>query len=191
MSVNRNKLNDRSRTLAKITDNSLYPVTSGRNWLGHTLGSGAHVVDEMLLKGASIEDLRGIQLGSIPYRNYNNHRSHLRETHGILVKVDAAGKHRFDVDDLTKPYQEGVKSKPLAPDAEFGHATQQTSGRRITSGVRKAVWERDRGQCQGCGSTENLEFDHIIPVSRGGGNSMDNIETLCQRCNRSKSASIM
>jgi hypothetical protein len=58
---------------------------------------------------------------------------------------------------------------------------------RIPESVRIAVWRRDQGRCARCGSRENLEYDHIVPVSKGGGNTERNIELLCQNCNRSKS----
>ena len=57
---------------------------------------------------------------------------------------------------------------------------------RIPEEVRIAVWRRDQGRCARCGSRENLEYDHIVPVSKGGGNTERNIELLCQDCNRSK-----
>jgi holliday junction DNA helicase RuvB len=60
----------------------------------------------------------------------------------------------------------------------------------ISSEVRREVWRRDAGKCVKCGSRERLEFDHIIPVAKGGGNTARNIELLCEICNRSKSASI-
>jgi hypothetical protein len=56
--------------------------------------------------------------------------------------------------------------------------------------VRIAVWRRDQGRCVRCGSRENLEYDHIIPVSQGGSNTLRNIELLCEKCNRSKSNNI-
>jgi Holliday junction DNA helicase RuvB len=56
--------------------------------------------------------------------------------------------------------------------------------------VRVEVWRRDAGKCAKCGSREKLEFDHIIPVTRGGGNTVRNIELLCEKCNRSKSDTI-
>jgi hypothetical protein len=58
---------------------------------------------------------------------------------------------------------------------------------RIPESVRIAVWRRDQGRCAKCGNRENLEYDHIVPVSKGGGNTERNIELLCQNCNRSKS----
>jgi len=60
----------------------------------------------------------------------------------------------------------------------------------IRSEVRREVWRRDQGRCVRCGSRENLEYDHIIPVSKGGSNTARNIELLCENCNRSKSDSV-
>jgi holliday junction DNA helicase RuvB len=60
----------------------------------------------------------------------------------------------------------------------------------IPSEVRREVWRRDQGKCVTCGSRENLEYDHIIPLARGGSNTARNIELLCEACNRSKSDSI-
>ena len=60
----------------------------------------------------------------------------------------------------------------------------------IPEQVRHAVWRRDDGRCVQCGSQENLEFDHIIPVSRGGANSERNLQLLCDDCNRAKGATI-
>ena len=61
---------------------------------------------------------------------------------------------------------------------------------RIPENIRIEVWRRDGGTCVRCGSRENLEYDHIIPLSRGGSNTARNIELLCERCNRSKGANI-
>jgi hypothetical protein len=60
----------------------------------------------------------------------------------------------------------------------------------IPEAVRIEVWRRDSGQCVKCSSRENLEYDHIIPVSKGGSNTTRNIELLCEACNRSKGANI-
>ena len=60
----------------------------------------------------------------------------------------------------------------------------------IISEVRREVWRRDQGQCAKCGSRVNLEYDHIVPVSKGGSNTVRNVELLCESCNRSKSDSI-
>lgn len=67
---------------------------------------------------------------------------------------------------------------------------EQTSRSPIPEAVRSEVWRRDGGCCVKCGSKENLQFDHIIPVARGGATSVQNLQLLCQKCNRVKGASI-
>ena len=37
-----------------------------------------------------------------------------------------------------------------------------------------------------CGSRENLEIDHVVPLARGGSNRLENLQLLCQDCNRRK-----
>jgi hypothetical protein len=57
----------------------------------------------------------------------------------------------------------------------------------IPEDVRFEVWRRDEGKCVVCNSKENLEFDHIVPFSKGGSNTARNLQLLCESCNRSKS----
>lgn len=61
----------------------------------------------------------------------------------------------------------------------------------IPDAVKMYVWQRDGGHCVRCGSQENLEYDHIIPVSKGGSNTARNIQLLCSSCNRAKGANIV
>lgn len=60
----------------------------------------------------------------------------------------------------------------------------------IPKDVADAVWNRDGGKCVYCGSTENLQFDHIIPFSKGGATTIENLQLLCQKCNLEKSNKI-
>jgi 5-methylcytosine-specific restriction endonuclease McrA len=61
------------------------------------------------------------------------------------------------------------------------------STRHIPRDVRQRVWQRYGGQCAECGATDYLEFDHVIPVARGGSNAEANVQLLCRRCNGKKS----
>src|SRR5437868_9618064 len=60
---------------------------------------------------------------------------------------------------------------------------RDTHKRKIT---RRAVFARDNWTCQYCGARSNLTVDHVIPRSKGGGSSWDNIVASCAPCNRRK-----
>jgi hypothetical protein len=60
----------------------------------------------------------------------------------------------------------------------------------IADDVKELVWQRDQGKCVKCGSQEKLEYDHIIPVVKGGSSTARNLQLLCEFCNRSKSDNI-
>ena len=60
----------------------------------------------------------------------------------------------------------------------------------IPEQVRFSVWRRDEGKCVQCGSNKGLEFDHIIPFSKGGSSTERNLQLLCEKCNLGKSANI-
>lgn len=57
----------------------------------------------------------------------------------------------------------------------------------IPEHVRVAVHHRDNGTCRQCGYIgPYIEYDHIIPRSKGGPNTVDNVQILCGQCNRKK-----
>lgn len=73
-----------------------------------------------------------------------------------------------------------VKRQLLIPQSE-------SDSRHIPQDVKIAVWQRDQGKCVQCSATSYLEFDHIIPHSKGGASSVNNVQLLCRRCNLAKS----
>jgi hypothetical protein len=65
----------------------------------------------------------------------------------------------------------------------------------IPKEVKRQVWARDGGRCRKCGITnddsmlrygEHLHFDHIIPFSKNGADTVANLQLLCGPCNREK-----
>lgn len=51
---------------------------------------------------------------------------------------------------------------------------------------RQNIFKRDGHKCQYCGSTQDLTIDHVLPRSRGGQPTWDNLITACRRCNAKK-----
>lgn len=57
---------------------------------------------------------------------------------------------------------------------------------RYPAFTRFNVFLRDRFQCQYCGSHDDLTFDHVIPRSRGGRTTWENVVAACAPCNLRK-----
>lgn len=52
--------------------------------------------------------------------------------------------------------------------------------------TRQNIFKRDHHKCQYCGTSDDLTLDHVVPKSRGGRTSWDNLTTACKRCNSRK-----
>jgi 5-methylcytosine-specific restriction endonuclease McrA len=57
---------------------------------------------------------------------------------------------------------------------------------RVPPVNRREVLRRDKHTCQYCGSTKHLTLDHVIPRSKGGKHSWDNVVIACEQCNSRK-----
>lgn len=52
--------------------------------------------------------------------------------------------------------------------------------------TRKHIFKRDKHECQYCSAKEELTIDHVLPSSRGGSDSWENMVTACIKCNAKK-----
>ncbi|MCG2587838.1 HNH endonuclease [Rhodohalobacter sulfatireducens] len=51
---------------------------------------------------------------------------------------------------------------------------------------RRNIMKRDQHTCQYCGTKSDLTLDHVLPRSRGGEDSWENLVTACNKCNVKK-----
>jgi hypothetical protein len=70
------------------------------------------------------------------------------------------------------------------------HDVVRTYRPQIPAAVKQAVWDRDGGRCVLCGTTEQLQYDHVIPWSKGGADTVENLRLVCARENQRKGATI-
>lgn len=58
----------------------------------------------------------------------------------------------------------------------------------IPPSIRLQVISRDNGRCRACGigDVDALQCDHIVPESKGGDSSLENLQALCGVCNNRK-----
>lgn len=113
------------------------------------------------------------------------YKGFLYRAHGYFTDEEVELLILEDFDSESR-YFEKLKAKFNEPDSsEIAYERP-----RIPENIRIEVWRRDGGKCARCGSRERLEYDHIVPISKGGSNTGRNIELLCEKCNRSKSNNI-
>lgn len=101
-------------------------------------------------------------------------------------KVTKTKKIKLDLQCLN-----AIKAEINKKIEKTGHSKAQRSA--MSNDLREAVKKRDNYTCCICGNSIYeepnllLEVDHIIPVSKGGKTELNNLQTLCWRCNREKS----
>ncbi|WP_084488770.1 TerD family protein [Nocardia niwae] len=106
----------------------------------------------------------------------------------VVAATSARGGATFAVDD--PDYVSAALEGALRVAKRLVLTPGQRDTRSIPQEVKAQVWQRDGGRCVECGDGHYLEFDHIIPLSRGGATSAANLQILCRACNRAKGARI-
>lgn len=91
---------------------------------------------------------------------------------GQLVRRSAAKKYR-----QTDKYKFVMRLNKAARRGAPGSYTREQW---------ESLLARYNGGCAYCGSTRKMHADHIVPVSKGGSNCIENIQPLCVHCNTSK-----
>jgi 5-methylcytosine-specific restriction endonuclease McrA len=110
----------------------------------------------------------------------------------VISSRNAKKKRHEGMRELELLYQgiNPITLQPLNAAKQQSIQPQVTPNKRehISRSLKDQVWRRDNGQCQICGSVEWIEFDHIVPVVKGGPTTYRNLQLLCQTCNRRKGA---
>lgn len=132
---------------------------------------------------------------------YENQISQKIEDYYLKLEEDELEREkeqiRFEILEAENKKKEKERLKTLRREiekelSESGEISISLTSKRerIAQDVMDKVWNRDGGKCVLCGKSEKLEFDHIIPFSKGGSNTFRNLQLLCENCNRVKSNNI-
>ena len=106
----------------------------------------------------------------------------------FLIKKTPPLLKRLDY--IMKKYGANLSNPKEGPNKDFLKNRKKKIRDPIESRLRHEVFKRDGYKCVECGKTNNettLHADHIIPVTQGGKDELDNLQTLCQACNLAKS----
>ena len=98
----------------------------------------------------------------------------------------------FYEDDIEFAKELSIKnSRGYYINKDFWDAKVRVERAKVSKKIRLSILNRDHYRCKYCGSTQNLEIDHIIPISKGGKSEYNNLQTLCHRCNVNKGTDII
>jgi len=73
---------------------------------------------------------------------------------------------------------------------DYEPTEKEFKGKKVHKNLREKILKKYDDKCCFCGSKDNLEIDHIIPVFQGGTNDEDNLRVLCQSCNGKRNAGL-
>lgn len=112
----------------------------------------------------------------------------------FLEYVDKSEDEKLPIE--LKPQEKEIllKIEPAAFEG-FRFPTKKTT-RNINLKIRFTVLQRDKFRCCSCGASPakipeiELHVDHIVPWSKGGETEIQNLQTLCSKCNLGKSNSV-
>ena len=116
------------------------------------------------------------------------------------LELEVASFHARDYPTIPRPIAEAACRVfgHMCPVFEVGEPFTETKdlrrqSRSIPREVMLKVVRRDGQICQSCFQPvpdNEVEFDHIIPFSKGGSTTADNLKLCCRTCNRKKSDSL-
>ena len=105
----------------------------------------------------------------------------------LLVSLAGEGSKKFGKDAAASVMNEIINA---------GYASLVGTDRltyikgKITQELRDAVLVRDGHRCVECGSSKRLCADHVVPESKGGETTLDNLQAMCRPCNSEKAAKV-
>ena len=135
----------------------------------------------------------------VGYINRNNQKN--LGYHGISETHISAKSYKMQCLDCGHKYLANGCDIWLRKCPECGRTNRKTKislknkSRAISDKLRYTVLKRDNFKCCACGASPakdpsvDLHIDHIIPWSKGGEAVIENLQTLCSRCNIGKSNS--
>lgn len=105
---------------------------------------------------------------------------------GMRISTGGKGSGEYFFAPQGELVTEIIRSAVRRANQTLTEAVDGAPSRHIPRDVRQKVWQIYGGKCVDCQSTHYLEFDHIVPVAKGGSNTEQNVQLLCRGCNLKK-----
>jgi 5-methylcytosine-specific restriction endonuclease McrA len=72
------------------------------------------------------------------------------------------------------------------PNKKYLFIEDEVARNIISQELKDLVFARDKGKCAVCHGNEELDYDHIVPLMKGGSNTSRNIQLVCKQCRVNK-----
>jgi 5-methylcytosine-specific restriction endonuclease McrA len=109
-----------------------------------------------------------------------------------LENINNAKAWRLANVDKTREYNKEYRRSNPEKDKNYSHTKR---ARKLANGTFKITTKELKklysSPCFYCGSTESIQADHVLPISRGGRHSIGNLVPACKKCNLSKRAKLL
>lgn len=120
-------------------------------------------------------------------RLFNIGKHNFKHTPEALKKISEASKklwkQKWYRDKMMKVFNRpnfGQWKKGTIPWNKWKKLSEGRKGKEFYKGTRRRI---KKEKCKWCGSKENLEYDHIVPIGKTGTNDDKNCQVLCKKCN--------
>ena len=100
---------------------------------------------------------------------------------GFILRYEIGGNRYLQVLTFHKHQNPHQRESPSEIPPPAG-VTDRYSDQPVTEPQRRRILSRD-GSCQTCGSSEDLQVDHVVPRTAGGSSDDENLQALCRPCN--------
>lgn len=126
-------------------------------------------------------------------KNYFLNKRHVDDYDEFIESINRIFESKLIISNDLE-YFKSIKNKYINDYADYinGNVKKEYSARELAlkytskKEIRNEVFSIHGKSCLCCGSSNNIHLDHIIPISKGGENSIENIQPLCRGCNISK-----
>ncbi len=190
------KINAKSLSIAEYSEFGLYdPTTVSKHfgsWNNALQKAGLSLRNRFHTEQELIDNLYDVWIkkGEQPTRaDMNNHDLSCISSGSYLRKYGSWSKALVTFVNYMNETDYSEEEKKLSKTILDGHKTPHDINLRL----RFKVMKRDYFKCCACGASPSkdpsvvLHVDHIIPYSKGGETIIDNLQTLCSKCNLGKS----
>ena len=152
-----------------------------------------HEIENMWIRKGSQPTTTDVKNGYSKYslHAYTEHFGSWRGALQAFVQYIEEANDDEPIDEESSSDVKDIKGEPVAC-KEIERPRHKTS-RDVNYRLRFKVMHRDNFKCCICGNSPakdsaiELHIDHIIPWSKGGETIMENLQTLCSKCNLGKS----